>query len=245
MTTYRRRHHRTEPRSWFSLFLRFGGWAAIVLAVALLVTTLFSAGALFLADRIDRDGALAYATVTDKRAEGETRFVTFTFKARGGGGRTETVTVDPSYYDSLAEGDERPVRYDPETPGAVETDLGFYARIGARLRWGALVLGLLGLAALWAVGQRANRAIKVRRDGDRRMADVMGVRDLRLRIGGAQQGRLTWREPDGRTGESFPHDADWLRKTYGPGDQIVVFRLGRHACWEGDVGPSRQDTESA
>ncbi len=244
MTDYRRRHKRAQPRSWWSLFLRYGGWAAILLAAAVLLTTLFSAGALFLADRIDRNGALAYATVTDKREDGDARFVTFTFKARGGGGRTETVAVEPTYYDSIAQGEERPIRYDPETPGVVETDLSYYARIGTRLRRGALVLGLLGLWALWAFGQRANRDVKVRRDGEKRMADVMGVRQLRRRVGGEPQGRLMWREPDGRTGESFPHDAKWLRETYAPGDRIVVFRLGRHACWEGDVGPPQREMTS-
>ncbi len=250
MGGYRRRHDRNRPRGWWSLFLRLGGWVAMILGLLLVLVTLFSAGVLFLADRLDRTGALAYAVVVDKRTEeivedgGADRavhYVTFTYKARGGGGRTVETAVAPAYYDSVARGDERPVRYRPDDPGYIEEDVGYYRRVGVRLRWLGLAVGLAGLAALWAFGKRANRAVRVRRDGRRVMADVMGVRDLNVTVNGARQGKLTWREPDGHTGESLMRPARWLRDTYRPGDRIVVYRLGRHAYWEGDVGPPGSD----
>lgn len=244
MAQYRRRHDRDRPRGWWSLFLRLGGWISLGLGVLLLIVTAFSAGALYLAGHVDRTGALAYAVVTDKRldpaGEGAVPKVTFTYKASGGG-RTVETEVTRDYYDSVAVGDERPIRYLRGDPTDIVTDLSYYHRIGALLRWIGLMLGLAGLAALWAFGKRANRAVRVRRDGQRLLADVMGVRDLNFAVNGERQGRLTWREPDGRTGESLMRSVRWLRETYHPGDRIVVFRLGRHAYWEGDVGPPRRE----
>ncbi|MDF0599939.1 hypothetical protein P1J78_04270 [Psychromarinibacter sp. C21-152] len=248
MGAYRRRHDRHRPRGWWSLFIRLGGWVGLILGALLLVVTTFSAGALFLADRLDRSGALAYAVVTDTReapsAEGTEHYVTFTFKAKGGGGRTVETAVSPGYYADARIGDERPIRYLLDDPTQVEEDLGAYRRVGTRLRWIGLAVGLAGLAALWVFGKRANRAVRVRRDGRRVLADVMGVRELRVTVNGARQGRLTWREPDGKTGESLMRPVAWLRETYRPGDRIVVYRLGRHAYWEGDVGPPRHALDS-
>jgi hypothetical protein len=240
MADYVRRHPRHRPRGWWSLFLRFGGWTALVCGALLLVTTLFSAGALYLADRLDRSGALANAVVTGKRTEGETRLVTFTFKARGGPGRTVETEVSRAYYNAVREGAERKIRYLVEDPDWIEEDLSRYRRTGVLLRWTGLVLGLTGLAMLWLFGKAANRAVRVRRDGERRLAEVTGLAAAGSRFGPAQ-GRLEWREPDGSTGASLPRDMDWLRARYAPGDTIAVFRLGRHAFWEGDVGPPHRE----
>ncbi|MDJ0826448.1 MAG: hypothetical protein QNJ16_13170 [Rhodobacter sp.] len=249
---YRRKHDRHWPRGWFSLFLRLGGWASLALGVGLLVVTAFSAGTLYLADRFDREGRLAYAVVADMRVvetvddDGDVardHFVTFTYKTRGGGGRTQEVEVSAAYFGGVAEGDERAIRYLASDPGRVEVDIGRYRRTGVVLRWIGLGLGVLGLAALWLFGAQANRAVKVRRDGEKRFAEVSGITETNVRVNGRRQGRLTWREADGRVGRSLMRDAGELRGLYRPGDRIVVFRLGRHAFWEGDVGPPRREVE--
>lgn len=245
MTGYRRKHDRHEPRSWWSLFFRLGGLVALYLGGALLILTLFSAGTLYVADRLDRQGMLARAVVSAKRQETEGGaahyYVTFTYKVKGESGRSVEAPVSAAQYYSAIIGQEWPIRYLPGDPGRIDTDIGFYREFGERLRGAGLVAGLIGLAILWMVGRRANRAVRVRRDGVRVLAQVTGIRALKKREGGAQQARLQWREPDGRTGESLEHDANWLRETYGPEDRVAVFRLGRLAYWEGDVGPARHN----
>ncbi len=250
MARYRRRHDRHQPRTWFSLFVTFGGWAALGIGALVVVITLFSAGALGLAARFDRDGALAYAVVSDKRMTQTTDskgnvtrdyFVVFAFKVRGGTGQRVETEVPAAYFHGVDEGEERPIRYLRSDPTTVESDIGYYRRTGLWLRWLGLVLGLAGLAALWRFGARANRAVKVRRDGEKRYARVTGIREVKLLVKGAPQGRLVWREEDGQVGESLLHNAEWLRGRYAPGEPVVVFRHGRHAFWEGDVGPPKRE----
>lgn len=248
---YRRRHDRHSPRGWFSLFLRLGGWVSLIFGVVLVVLTLFSASALYLADRMDRDGRFARAAVVDKRvvigvdSDGdETRsyFVTFAYKTSDGG-RTAEANVKRAFYDAAAPGDEQLIRYLRDDPGRIEHEIGQYRASGNVLRNIGLLMGVIGLAALWVFGQRANRAVKVRRDGEKRMAAVTGIRETNVKVNSRRQGRLMWREEDGRTGESLMHDIGELSRLYKGGDRIVVFRLGRHAYWEGDVGPPQREVE--
>ena len=224
----------------------------LIFGAALLILTGFSAGALYLADRLDRDGRLAYAVVSDKRVETRTdsdgdtdtdHFVTFTFKSRGQSGQVVETEVGSSYYCAVSVGDERAIRYLADDPSTLEYDIGGYRRTGVTLRWIGLGLGIAGLAALWGIGSRANRAVRVRRDGEKRMAQVTGVREVNVTGNHRRQGRLMWREADGATGESLMRDAEALRRLYRTGDPIVVFRLGRHAYWEGDVGPPAREVE--
>ncbi|MDJ0630942.1 MAG: hypothetical protein QNJ44_21975 [Rhodobacter sp.] len=244
---YRRKHARFRPRSWFSLFFRLGGWLSLICGLALLAVTYFSAGALYLADRLDRAGDLAYAVVADRRAaatgdEGETtRYVTFTFKARGAGGQTVEVEVPAEYFDAVSVGDELPIRYLSNDPAQIEYDVGGYRRTGERLRRIALALGIAGLVTLWVFGRAANRAIKVRRDGEKRMATVTRIVEAGSAKTGKKQGRLAWYEEDGQTGESLRHDLEDLENRYQAGDLIAVYRLGTDAYWEGDVGPPKRD----
>ena len=118
---YKRRHSRSRPRGWFSLFIRLGGWACLIFGVLLVVLTFFSASALYLADRMDADGRLAWAAVTDKRVgvttdsdgdESRTYYVTFTYKTREGGRATEA-EVPEALFRSLGIEDEHLI-LDPE-----------------------------------------------------------------------------------------------------------------------------------
>jgi len=240
--SYRRKHDRTHPRGWFSLFLRLGGWVCLVAAAGLLLLTLFSEISLRLADRLDAEAGYAWATITGKTALGDaddpdSYLVSFTYKRRGQGGLTAQAEVSEAFFSGARVGDERAIRYVLDDPGQIELEPGQHRRAGRILRYAALGLGLIGLIALWRLGQQTNRAILARRQGDKRLAKVTAIRDAGVEVNDAPMGRLVWLEPDGMTGESLMRGLDELRGTYRIGDEIVVFRRGRDAVWEGDVGP--------
>jgi hypothetical protein len=237
---YRRKHSRQHPRSWFSLFLRYGGGVSLVLGLALIFATFISASRLYIADGIDAEGVYARASVFERRSEelvgGGTRYyVTFRYKTASGGQSAE-VEVTPEFHASHQVGDEAVIRYRVTQPDFVEEADEGYRRSGVLFRWIGLGFGLAGLLALWRSGRRANRAVLARRDGEKRFAEITGIEEL-----GKGKGRLVWREEDGQTGHSYAHDLAELSRTYHGGDRIVVFRLGTAAYWEGDVGPPRRE----
>lgn len=238
---YRRKHDRHLPRGWFSLFLRLGGWSALLAAALLLLATLFSALSLRVADRLDAAAGYATATVTSKGARreagsSETWRVGFTYKTEAGGRSTE-VAVPREFFDSVRIGSEVPVRYLRADPGRIEMEPPLERTAGYVLMAAALAIGLAGLWALWRFGNEANAAILARRDGERRMARVTGIADANVVVNNRMQARLEWRENDGRTGRSLMRDRDELERLYKPGDPIVVYRRDTDAFWEGDVGP--------
>ena len=249
---YNRRHDRTRPRGWFSLFLRFGGWACFLFGGLLVVLTYFSASALYLADRMDAEGHLARATVTEKNVvvsldeegnESRKHVLTFTYKTREGG-RTSEVSVPEPVYNQLERGDEHVIRYLRADPQRIEYELGQYRERGKILRYFGLGIGVLGLALLWRFGARTNAAILARRDGEKRFAVITGIIDSGVEVNEREMGRLEWRESDGQTGRSLMRDLQELRDLYEAGDRIVVFRRGEDAYWEGDVGPPKREIES-
>lgn len=250
--TYRRKHDRHAPRSWLSLFIRLGGWASIALGVVLMVLTLFSVTQLSLADQLDRSGKFTRAVIVDKTtkvttdSDGDTvtsYYVTFQYKATGGGQKVER-GVDVSFYRTSEEDDEVVIRYARDNPRVFEYDIGSYRRAGNVLRWVALLFGLGGIFTLWRFGKETNRAILARRDGEKRLAKVIGIAETSVEVNGRRQARLAWREDDGQTGESLMRDIGALSRLYKAGDPIVVFRLGDDCFWEGDVGPPRREVET-
>ncbi len=243
---YRRRHDRTHPRGWFNLFLRLGGWVCLLAGAGLLVLTFVSAIALRVADRIDAKAGYAVATITGKSVLGdrenpEARMVTFTYKTPLRGGQTAETKVDADFFARVTVGSEYPIRYLKDDPSRVEMEPVQSRRAGAVLRWIAFALGLLGLYALWRFGSQTNAAILARRDGEKRLAKVVAVNPTGVEINGRPQGRILWREDDGQAGESLMRDLGRLKQHYDPGDSIVVFRRGKDAVWEGDVGPPRRE----
>jgi len=236
---YRRRHDRDHPRGWLSLFARFGGGLAMLAGAALVVLTLFSASALMLADRIDRDGRHAWGAVVAKRVEGDRYLVSFAYKTSAGGQVAEA-EVDAAVYDAAQVDDPHVLRYMRADPGQIALGGEDYRARGVLLRNIGLALGVMGLAMLWFGGTRANRAIKARRDGEKRFAVITAIREV---PGRQDKGHLIWREEDGLTGQSLPRAMDALLEAYDAGDRIVVFRLGGYAVWEGDVGPPWREME--
>lgn len=242
---YRRRHDRDAPRSWFSLFVRLGGWVCLGAAAALLVATFASAISLRVAERLDAEAGYAQAVITGKSVLGswgepESWRVSFTYKTESGG-RTAEVEVPEAFYNEVSVGSEYPVRYLRADPGVVDLQPRQSRTAGNVLRFIALGLGILGLVTLWRFGTQTNAAILARRDGQKRMATVIAVRDTGVRINGRAQGRLVWREEGGETGESLMRDRGQLEHLYKPGDPVVVFRRDRDVFWEGDVGPPRRE----
>ncbi len=238
---YRRKHDRHLPRGWFSLFLRLGGWTALLAAVGLLLATFFSALTLHVADRLDAAAGYATATVTSKAARGgadapRSWRVGFTYKTEAGG-RVAEVSVPQEFFDGVGLGSEVPLRYLKDEPGTVELEPPLERRAGYILMAVALAIGAAGLWALWRFGSQTNAAILARRDGERRMARVTGIADANVVVNDRMQARLEWREEDGRTGRSLMRDRGDLERLYKPGDAIVVYRRDTDAFWEGDVGP--------
>ena len=109
------------------------------------------------------------------------------------------------------------------------------------LRWVGLLFGIGGLITLWLFGKKANRAVLARRDGEKRFAEVVGIEDTNVKVNDNRQARLLWREEDGQEGKSFMRNRSELSRLYAAGDEIVVFRLGEDAFWEGDVGPPARE----
>ena len=245
---YRRKHDRHVPRGWFGLFLRLGGWVCLLAGAGLLILTFVSAISLRVADRLDAEAGYAVATITGKSLIGdadapEAWRVTFTYKTEAGG-RTAEAEVSTGFYQSARIGAEVPVRYLRADPGAVVLEPAQNHAAGILLRYSALGLGLVGLVTLWLFGAQANAAILARRDGEKRMARVVAIKPTGVKVNERAQGRLTWREEDGQTGESLMRAAADLKRLYKPGDTVVVFRRRGKAYWEGDVGPPARESEN-
>jgi hypothetical protein len=252
MTPHTRRHDRDRPRSWLSLFIRLGGWAAIVLGCVLVLLTLISATQLMIADRLDREGTFAQAVILSSRVEVTTDsdgdqsrsyYATFRFKDARLGGQALERSVSQSFYHRAAEGDELTIRYLRSDPSTFEYEIGQYRQQGNVLRWVGLGIGLAGLFVLWRVGRQANAALIARKRGEKRFARVVGITETSFSVNNRRQARLSWREEDGQEGESLMHDLAKLSEMYRAGDPIVVFRLGDRAYWEGDVGPPWREVE--
>jgi hypothetical protein len=246
---FQRRHSRSTPRSWLSLYIRLGGWVSLILAAFLLLMTLFSATQLVIADRLDADGAFATAVVTDRQVrvstdtdgdESRSYHASFRYKDARFGGQEQTRNVGFDYYSSVAVGDEVTIRYLRSDPATFEYEIGQYRSDGNILRWLALFFGVVGLVLLWRFGRETTEALLVRRDGETRVAQVVEIHETSVRINKRRQARLVWEEPDGQRGESLLHDVEKLSELYRAGDPITVFRLGDAAYWEGDVGPRKQ-----
>lgn len=249
--SYERKHDQTSPKSWFRLFMRFGGWVAIILGVLLIIMTLVAESRLWMADQLDADGRHARAVVMDKRTEvsidsdgdrSTEYFMTFRYKTRDGGMEAE-VEVDETFYWDVAKEDEHVIRYLRTSPETIEYKDGYYRRSGIVFRTIGLVLGIAGLAGLWFFGGKASRAIRARRFGEKRLATVTEIAETNVEINEKRQARLVWVEDDGQTGRSLMRDERYLSARYKAGDKIVVFRLGDDVHWEGDVGPPMREME--
>lgn len=239
-----RKHDRDEPRGWFSLFFRLGGWLALIAALVMLVVAGLMVGYARSAMLFERDGVVTQANILQRRVEVEyddgkakrTYFVRFFFDTP----TMYTVDVERrvplSVYEAAIVGEPRDIRYLPDEPERFEHTVGMNAHNGQTARYVGWVVGAIGLGALWHVGMKTNRAILARRDGEELVAEVTQIQRLNVQVNKRQQGRLHWQLPDGTTGRSLMRDANALA-THSPGDKITVFRRGLDQWWEGDVGP--------
>lgn len=252
MARYTRKHDRSRPRSFFSLFVRLGGWASLIFGALLVFLTLISATQLWFADRLDVHGTFAKAVILEKRIqvtvdedgdESTSYFATFRFKDSQIGGLDQERNVGRDYYGAVSEGDEVTVRYLRFEPSTFEYEIGQYRRDGHIVRYIGLFFGILGLLTLWRFGQQTTDALLARKRGEKRLARVTGIAESGVKVNGRRQARLCWREEDGQEGESLLRNVAELSDLYREGDQIVVFRLGERAFWEGDVGPPKREMQ--
>lgn len=252
MERYTRKHNRTRPRSFLSLYLRLGGWISLILGAILVFLTLISATQLWIADRLDRDGKFAQAVILETRSEvtvdedgdeSTDYYASFRFKDSRIGGLDYEKRVSRGYFEEVQTGDEVTIRYLRSDPQTFEYEIGQYRRDGHIVRYIGLFFGIAGLLTLWRVGRRATNKLLARKQGEKRFARVTGILEAGRSVNGRRKARLTWQEEDGQTGESLLRDARELSGRYKAGDQIVVFRLGETSVWEGDVGPPKREME--
>lgn len=244
-----RKHDRDLPRGWFNLFIRLGGWSALIAGLVVMIVfgiTLANENA---AAEFAKDGRTTDATVIGRRVEqstdsdGDTTYtyyIEFRFQTRAGETMTVERTVAKKFYANAGRGDMREIRYLASDPSRIEYYVGekaYRTRVGL---WIGGIVGTIGLAGLAFAGDRTNRAILARRDGENQVARVSEVKRLKVEVNDRVQGRLHWTGPDGLNGRSLMRDYVDLSR-YSPGDQITVFRRGKDVWWEGDVGPKRTD----
>ncbi|MEM9474809.1 MAG: DUF3592 domain-containing protein [Pseudomonadota bacterium] len=248
-----RKHDRETPRSWFSLFIRLGGWVSLIAAAVMILVGGLALGYARSAMLFDRDGVVTQAEILHRRVEvsrdsdgDEQRsyYVRFLFDTPTGQTVNRDRSVPRGVYDETIVGEPRDIRYLPYAPERFEHTIGANAANGRTARLIGWIVGAVGLGTLWYVGMKTNRAILARRDGEAVVAEITQMQRLKIEVNDRPQARLHWRLPDGAEGKSLMRDASKLT-AYSPGDTITVFRRGHEMWWEGDVGPRAEDAWGA
>lgn len=239
------KHGRTQPRSWMNLFWGLGGWWLAILLAVFLVFTVIAQSAINRADRFDAEGILAEAKVLElwteirRDSDGDRRtvyYVRYTFPKADGTPFTDSETIGSGTYRDLAVDDVIALRYLDQDPIRVEYPIGENRTSGRVLFIINWVLLVVLAGSFWWVGQKTNRGIKARRDGQAEWVEVTGTRRTNTRVNKRYRYRLTWRSEDGSTGESMMAAPEAF-SAYEAGGQTVVYRRGSDAWWQGDVGP--------
>ena len=149
---------RHAPRSWFSLYIRLGGWATLVFAGLTVLALALSFLLHWSATRYDREGIQAEAEILDtwarvtENTDGgttTTHYIRFLFRVRGDRHEVER-SVSRAYFSRVSDGDIVPIRYLESDPDRFEYEVGTNSRWADRL-WLATLLPLgLGLGThLW------------------------------------------------------------------------------------------------
>jgi len=243
------KHNRRRPRSWWSLFIRLGGWGAVVAGGILLVLTAFGHFTERRADRFAAEGVVTMGEVVSRRvaistdSDGDSTrsyYLTLRYLSESGESWASETSVSSRLYRKNPEGADIEMRYLASAPRRIEVPVGSNRRSSFVLLAISLGVGAAGLIMLWKFGRQATSAVKARRDGDELLAEVTGVRALSVEINDVKQGRLQWRDEDGQAGESLMRGLPDLRK-FERGDIITVYRRGGEVWWQGDVGPPARD----
>lgn len=234
-----------EGRSAFALFLRLHGWIA---AISLVFAILFGILTLSLgqkAERLESDGAIATATVLDKRIEerrdddGDIKrsyWMDVRFPA-GDGTVTESSRVSRGFYGETAIGDAIPVTYwrpDPTVfelePGSTRSKILIPKIISALALAGSLFWG-------WHTAQKAQGAAYLYARGERRRAQVIEHAETNYKVNKRPRYRLVWRDETGLVGRSWPMGETALAN-HPKGADLTIYAdpAGKlPSVWEGDV----------
>jgi len=239
----------TSPVSMFRLYNKGYGWLTFFALPFAIVFTLIAMVEGRKYERLDSDGAVAEAVITDKDYEvridsdGDrttTYYLEFDFTAQGQSYQIRD-SVGRSFWNGLQPGETTPVRYwrpDPEVneiePGATRKSI-----------WITKILAVivLSLAGVWAerCWRKAARARKVRDHGKRHRVTVTDHFQTSVKVNNRPRWRLEWQDPSGRVGRSYMYRKEVLN-TYPVGSEITIFvdpRGRLPSVWEGDVGPRK------
>lgn len=226
------------------LFLWMGGWYTVLFAVAAIGITVFSSLQAGKAQRFEENGREATATVEERSInewtdnDGDTReshYLTVTFTTHAGEAREVKEGVNRARYHSVREGDTLSLIYLEGAPGDIVFSLDDVRYVASTTELVALGLGVLALGGLWYSGSRAVAAVRARNYGKREAATVTGIKQSKIRHNKQYRYHLTWREADGRAGQSL----GWPREEIEDipeGSEITVYQGVKRAWWTGDVG---------
>lgn len=232
------------PVPLWRLFLRMGGWFAVLFAVISLVLALISSNRSAIGQRFEAEAREAEAVITERftttsRDSDGKRTTYYNFRLRfatsDGASVTTRRRVSRNIYNSVREGDSLPVWYLPDRPGDVALSRDEKTSEAFTLQLFSLFFGVLALGGLWYSGGHAVAAVRARRHGKREVAAVTGIKRTNTRINKKYRYRLTWREADGREGESLMYPREAI-EGIPEGSEITVYQGLKRAWWAGDVG---------
>ena len=232
------------PKSAFGLFLRMGGWIAIILTVIFVIVSLIGQSNFSTAKRFEAEGRVALAVLQDKqvresRDSDGNRTYTYYFVLDFVTQRREQMNVRKSvgrgFYDTQDVGDELQIKYLESDPDTVEIQDGDYARGAAVLRWVALVFGIVWLGALWVTGRWTVEALRARQYGTVEIAEVVEVRRSNVRINNRARYRIVWKDAQGREGHSLLKKGNEVEGWHGR-DPIRIYQGVKRSWWAGDIG---------
>lgn len=211
---------------------------SVILAV---LTVLVTTGSHFASVRswaMEERGRSATAEVVSRRYvhdedDNETDYyVSYAFTFDGREVRTER-SVSRALYDRSEQGVAQEVWFLPETPTRIDLSETEAAQNAAAARWIALVAGLATLGVFWVPARRSVAALRARRYGAQRRAEVLEVRKVGAPFG-SRRYRLLWKDETGAIGQSMrgfkPSFSDLHR-----GDAVTVYVGATQTWWEGDL----------
>lgn len=227
------------------MFLRLWGWMAafpLVFAVAFGLIAMHEGRK---AERLERDGAVAQATITGKRidvsydsdGDKDTDYVMELRFRADGRDLADEEEVSRGFYHAHHIGDRLSVRYWRPDPAVFELEPGSTDRKILWTKIGSIVA--LVIAGFWGerCWRKASRMVRLGDHGARRRATVLAVERTNVRVNNRPRYRLTWEDDEGFRGRSLmgPHERfdDWPE-----GGEITVYAdpAGRlDPVWEEDL----------
>ncbi|NOX41465.1 MAG: DUF3592 domain-containing protein [Alphaproteobacteria bacterium] len=236
-------------RSLISLTFGSGGWLFLVVLLVAIGIIAISLAQKDMGQRLDANGRNTTAIVIKMASrinngtgtnKSHTRSftVSYQFKTADGANIRDIQNVSEGFYNSVAKGDQRPVRYLPSDPKTSEIEIGRGTRAGSNFLMLAVLLIVVGFGGIAIWFRRARAKIKLRDTGEVRHAQVMAHEPIVRGKSGKtppKYGHATWRDKAGNVGQT---GALLIDKLPGVGQSITLYTgpSGKPAVWEGEVG---------